>query len=300
MAASPLGGEVKPTLYVENGLPAVTSGTVDLDARGRRTALLFTGGVDSFHALLTRGARPDLLVFVHGYDVALDDRRRAESVTALVDEVAGETGTRALVLRTNLREHALLRATDWEQVHGGGLAAVGHLLSASIARLVVASSFSRRYHVPWGSHFRIDHLWSSRAVRIEHFGEHANRTQKIVAIAHEPLVQRHLRVCWENRTPTGNCGACPKCTVTMAALAQIGMLEAVQTLRPARPLAELLAQDGLERFRQPLRELVALDPGSAVGRAAAERLRVMARRPSANRVRRLVDDVAVRWHAHRR
>jgi hypothetical protein len=44
--------------------------------RRRRTALCFTGGVDSFDSL--RRARPDVLLYVTGYDVTLADEDRPE------------------------------------------------------------------------------------------------------------------------------------------------------------------------------------------------------------------------------
>lgn len=276
--------------------PPVAAAHTRTAARGRGTALLFTGGVDSFHSLLTRRPAPDLLVFVHGYDVPLADAVRAGAVAAALRAVAAAVGARPVVVRTNLREHPLLRDRGtWEEVHGGALAAIGHLLSGSVGRLVVSSSFSRRYHVPWGSHFRTDHLWSSRAVRVEHFGAHANRTQKIAAIAGHPLVHEHLRVCWENRTATGNCGACVKCTVTMTALAQVGRLDDVRTLVPAAPLDALLRQPGIERFWQALREIVALDAHSPLGRTVAALLADLRPAKPAPRWQRFRDAVTAHW-----
>lgn len=279
-------------------LSPIVPGTIGRSPARDGTALLFTGGVDSFHTLLTRTERPDLLVFVHGYDVALADRRRADDAAALVRDVAAATGTQAVVVRTNLRELRLLREqATWEEMHGGAMAAIGHLLSGRVSRLVVSSSFSRQYHVPWGSHFYLDHLWSSGALRVEHYGAHANRAQKIAAIADSALVHAHLRVCWEYRTPERNCSACPKCAVTMAALSQVGRLAAVRTLRPARPLPELLAQDGIERFWRSLQEIVALDASSVVGRAVAAQLRSIRAPRTATLARRIVDDLWLRWNA---
>jgi hypothetical protein len=63
------------------------------------------------------------------------------------------------------------------------------------------------------------------------------RMEKLVEIAHEPLVQRHLRVCWENRSPTGNCSRCSKCLVTRLALADRGTLDAFATFAHTATLA---------------------------------------------------------------
>jgi hypothetical protein len=37
---------------------------------------------------------------------------------------------------------------------------------------------------------------------------------KVQAIAAEPMVQRHLRVCWQQVAMDGNCGRCFKCLAT--------------------------------------------------------------------------------------
>ena len=50
----------------------------------------------------------------------------------------------------------------------------------------------------------------------------------------EPLVQAHLRVCWENLKAAGNCSSCEKCCRTMLTLAQHGMLRQFRVFEPAR------------------------------------------------------------------
>jgi hypothetical protein len=189
--------------------------------RAGGTALCFTGGLDSFYSLL-RGERPDALVFVQGYDIPLDDHLRMSAWSAAMTSVAAETGSRAVRLRSNLRTHPLVAASQWDRAHGGGLAAVGHLLASSFGTLAVASSAPTRYGYPWGSHERTDHLWSSDRLHVVHHGASESRVQKLVAIANEPLAQQHLRVCWANRARDGNCSACDKCVSTMAIIAACG------------------------------------------------------------------------------
>ena len=71
-------------------------------------ALCFTGGVDSFYSL--RRLRPGVLVYVCGYDVALEDEDRVRRVERFVRDVARETGAAPVILRSNLREHPWRRA----------------------------------------------------------------------------------------------------------------------------------------------------------------------------------------------
>lgn len=85
--------------------------------------------------------------------------------------------------------------------------------------LVIPSSYAYEDATPWGSHWDTDPLWSSPdKIRIIHDDASVNRRDKIIQLAAEPLVQRHLRVCWRNLAPTGNCSRCEKCLRTMTTL----------------------------------------------------------------------------------
>ncbi len=203
----------------------------------RGDGLCFSLGVDSFFSLMRWPGVLRWLVFVHGYDVPLDDRVRMQAIRTSLLEVAQARGVRPVIVRTNLREHPAFAAAPWEMTHGGALAAVGHLLQFHLDRLVVSASYPRVAPHPWGSHWQLDPLWSSRRVEIAHFGDHRWRAEKLVEIADEPLVQRHLRVCWENRRATGNCGRCEKCLRTELALAQAGKLEAFRCFDDEEPLS---------------------------------------------------------------
>jgi len=212
-------------------MPAVEELVEEDASRGTATALCFTGGVDSFHTLLEYGDPIDRLVFVHGFDVPLADTVRADAFERSLREVAAAVGARAIVVRTNHRLHpASGRSILWERVHGGALAGVGHLLAGDVGTLVLSSTYTRKGARPWGSHFETDPLWSSSHLEVAHFGADHGRSAKLEAIASYPLVRRHLRVCWENRTPAGNCSRCGKCIVTRLALSEQGALESCETL----------------------------------------------------------------------
>jgi hypothetical protein len=66
----------------------------------------------------------------------------------------------------------------------------------------------------------------------------------------EPLVQQHLRVCWENHRPIGNCGACEKCLRTMLILEGHGRLETFPVFPDAAALVRNLTN--LHRLRHDL------------------------------------------------
>ena len=206
-------------------------------ATPRERASFFSGGVDSFHTLLHLGERIDRLVFVIGFDFPLEDRVRAEASLASIRTIAEAAGASLTVLRTNVREHPLMRTTSWERANGGALAAVGHLLADRIEEIVVPSSIAIGWKMTWGSHWETDPLYSSSRLRVREFGEALRRIEKVKEIASHPWPQRHLRVCWENRTATGNCSRCGKCVITRLMLASAGRLDAFPVFAGVETLA---------------------------------------------------------------
>jgi hypothetical protein len=192
------------------------------------TALFFSGGVDSFYTLLAAGTSPDTLVSVIGLDVPLADAQRARQVEGTLRDVAAARGVRALLVRTNVREHPLMNAISWERSHGGAMIAVGHLLEER-TEVLISSSISLRRDRDWGSHWKTDPLFSSSRVRFREIGMDRRRVEKVPAIAADPLVQRHLRVCWQNIADQLNCSRCQKCLVTRLALLECGVLDRCAT-----------------------------------------------------------------------
>lgn len=215
-----------------------------------RSALCFSAGVDSFFTLLESGRHVDSLVFVHGFDVPLTDVARAEGCERALREVADATGARAILVRTNLREHPSFQGAPWDHAHGGALAAVGHLLADHCSTLLVSSSNALSQPKPWGSHWELDPLWGGAGLGVEHVGAESTRMAKIAAIAHHPLVQRHLRVCWENRDVRLNCSRCEKCIRTRIGLLLAGALERFTVFEPAPTLVGRV--EALRFIRDPV------------------------------------------------
>ncbi|MEI6211921.1 MAG: hypothetical protein WCR06_09900 [bacterium] len=192
--------------------------------RGQRTALFFTGGVDSFYALLCRQEPIDDLVYVHGFDVGIDDAVRAADTVEHLRMIAAEAGHRLVLVRTNLRTHPRLADADWTRTHGGALASVAYALP-DVRKMIISASFSTPFVVPWGSHPETDPLWSSEQLSFEHHGVERSRMAKVLAISENPLVRRHLRVCWKNRGRRSNCCKCEKCVRTMLILKALNRLQ---------------------------------------------------------------------------
>jgi hypothetical protein len=118
------------------------------------------------------------------------------------------------------------------------MVALGYLLSDAVGQLLIAASQTFAQTTPWGSHWLTDRFWSSEKLQIINLGGELNRYDKLREIAKEPLAQNHLRVCWENRAPSGNCSRCEKCVRTRLVLAECGELEKYSVLDGAGSLLE--------------------------------------------------------------
>jgi hypothetical protein len=169
-------------------------------------AAFFSGGVDALFTALERRADLDQLVFINGFDFNMSADVFADA-RARVARQAGRLGLPLVAVETNwidfTRRHRIARSTSC----GGALAGVALLLAPE--RMVIASSYTYARLTPYGSHPLLDPLWSTGATQIEHYGCHARRDEKMMAIAQRPEFLPDLWVC--HRDPVKNCGACPKC-----------------------------------------------------------------------------------------
>jgi len=68
--------------------PSLRSGTSLERPASTATGLCFTGGVDSFHALLRGTSQTDYLVYIHGYDIQCTDREGMIRFRRSLDEIA--------------------------------------------------------------------------------------------------------------------------------------------------------------------------------------------------------------------
>ena len=190
-----------------------------------RTALAFSGGVDSFYSLLRYPGPIGALVYIEDYDMPTNGRSWPGRFDSWLRAIGRATGIRTILVRTNLKRHPTFLGTSWYAAHGACIAAVGHLLANHFDTLVLSSSVSRDSTEACGTHWSLDPLWSSERLRVMSFGE-PRRPEKLLDIAAEPIAQQFLRCCWEHLNGRMNCGECEKCLRTQLILEGAGQLEA--------------------------------------------------------------------------
>jgi hypothetical protein len=200
------------------------SGAVE---RAPGVAACFTGGVDSFYTLVKNSERITHLVYVHGFDIPLARTDLYAAVAPHLREVAAEVGVELIEMSSNLK--SFFPHLSWATMtHGPALASIGMLLTGRCSTLLIPASHTYSQLYRWGSHPLLDSRFSTETVRIEHDGAEASRVDKTVTLAHSPVAQRHLRVCWQN-TGSYNCGVCGKCLRTKTCLRLAGALESFRT-----------------------------------------------------------------------
>lgn len=212
----------------------------------RRTISCFSAGVDSFYSSL-HGLEPEAaLLFIAGFDIAVDNRVFLETALAGVRDAAQSMGRELILVETNVRTVVEKLGVLWSYSHFSALAAVGHLFGGSFDRFRVASSHNYREIYPWGSSPLTDPWWSSPGMEFVHHGSALTRVEKVEYIANHPVALKHLRVCWSNRKGAYNCGRCEKCIRTMVSLRAVNALERCPTFPvplDLRVVARLIIED---------------------------------------------------------
>lgn len=193
------------------------------DEPGRGVACFFSAGVDSFYSVLSHREEITHLIYVHGFDVPLNEKRLRARVAAGLRSAAGELGLPLVEVESDVRNFAN-RLVRWDDEYFGAcLASVALLLAPRFRKVYIASSFGPDDGVFCGSTPEVDPLWSTEAVQVVH-DRQVNRLEKVATIARSPVALRWLRVCWENRGGAYNCGRCRKCVQAMVALRLAGAL----------------------------------------------------------------------------
>lgn len=221
------GAWIPPLREVEVRAPTRSS---EAPEPGRGVAAFFSGGVDSWSTVL---AHPELthLVFVRGMDLALSLPELTDEVEVRLRAAAAEVGLPLYVVETNVRELSD-QLVPWEAYFGCALAAVALMHAPLFERFLMAGSMDYAVADDRGANPLVDHLWSTESLEVVHDGGRYSRLQRVERIAVHPVVQRSLRVCWENRGGAYNCGRCPKCLLTLVSLEALGMRGGMETFPP--------------------------------------------------------------------
>lgn len=214
-----------------------------------RVGVFFSGGLDSFYTFLKRKDEITDLIFIHGFDLNLNDHAGRAQALEMVKRAGDHFGVRVLEIETDVR--AFLESyVFWGLSHGAALAGIGHLLSPEFKRIYIPGAGIYASLIPWGVHPLLDSFWSSEALDFVSDGYEAARVKKAALLAVHEIALQNLRVCLRNPGSAVNCGECEKCVRTMVDLRINRALERCTTFRTQLDLdrvAKYYAKAGYQR-----------------------------------------------------
>jgi len=282
-----------------------------LPARPARSALFFTGGVDSLHLLWrnkldypqTHSESFQDALAVFGFFGA--DRPDAAAplasfaaAHAAFSEVAEDAGVRLIPIATNVTQLEPDFNFLAEEFLSAALCSTAHLFSGGLSSISLASGRNVRLLIPRGTHPLLDPCFSTGALDVRHVGIEFSRLDRLRELCQWDTAIRNLVVCLNSPPPPLlNCGRCEKCLRTMTALAAFGRLPDARQFPRHEVVPEMIESvdvtpqvaDYWRDLLGPLREKGCRDLADAVDRKLA----------SAERTRQWFDDAGWRGRVRR-
>lgn len=225
---------------------SITSKVKKDTLKSGENASFFSGGVDSFYSYLKAKKtkkKITIFLFVHGFDIELENRSFFMNVRQGLQKIASEENIRLITLKTNAKR-IVEPYVEWDWAHGGSLAAVAQLMRGSISTVTIAGALRTDQLFPYGTHPKLDHLWGTERLRPIHDGNEYDRLGKVMnVVGKSPLALKHLRVCNQNLKGKYNCSRCFKCLWTMMTL------ECAGTLKKATTFDSMIDLEAVKRMR---------------------------------------------------
>jgi hypothetical protein len=229
--------EMYPT-FMEGGR-IVCGEAVEGDEPGTRdrSAMLFTGGVDSMATYVRHREETPDLISIKGWVIRDDDRW--ERNREYFQEFAAAHGVDNRFVESNMLDFLatpLLQAHFQRYLDGAWYSSVGHGLgllglcaplavATDVGQLYIAATHTGEWTRPWGSHPTIDDHVQWSGTQAVHDGYESTRQEKIETIAdyvRSDAPDLTLRTCIHSERPE-NCNDCEKCYRTIVGLLLAGL-----------------------------------------------------------------------------
>jgi hypothetical protein len=189
-----------------------------------RSIAAFSGGADAIFTALRHAGDPyalDSVLLVHGFDVPTDRPDQFGKLVERVRPFLDHLKLRPRIVRTNIAE---LRFQDWLDSFLAQLSCCLHSFSHEFRfGLTGGGEPYDALVLPWGQNPCTDYLLSGDCFTIVHDGAAFSRTEKIAAIARDPVATKAIKVCWDSPDLSTNCGVCEKCVRTRLNFKAVGI-----------------------------------------------------------------------------
>jgi len=197
--------------------------------------LLFSGGIDSTVSYIRNKKKKPNLIMIWGADIPLAEKEFWCKVKKKFKDFARKEKVAINFIKTNMREFVNEATLDtefgphligsWWGSFSHGLALLGICAPATVAKrlgtLLIASSPTRGFKYPWGSHWLIDSKLSWANAKVVQDGYELDRQEKIRHVLKDYIRNNKtyplFRVCY-SQFRDFNCSRCEKCCRTITGL----------------------------------------------------------------------------------
>lgn len=199
---------------------------MEMTPRARAGGIIcLSGGVDSLGAALEARADsgPTHGLLIAGADYTSAEDAGFQQLRDRVRRLAGKLDLELLVVENTIR----MEKFNWGMLHGFNLGFCLHFLSPRFEYGAFAQD-NTLYQQPlrgfWGNLAALEQLLTTDQFPVRTYGLLTDRIEKLRRIvAFDATLLADLSVCYTDKTTGENCGSCPKCIQTRAALHAIGM-----------------------------------------------------------------------------
>lgn len=184
----------------------------------KNAILAFSGGVDSSftafrhsHHLAGRNSQSIGAGFmVHGFDIPLTNQLAFEIAVEKAAKILDDINMPLIQVSTNWRSLPFNKSANWEISHATAIISVASLFNNGFSRCLLASGVTYK-DIKWGSNPLTDPMLSSDDFQVIYDGASFSRVEKVETIGGWQAARENLRVCWQGKNPSENCGVCEKC-----------------------------------------------------------------------------------------
>jgi hypothetical protein len=190
---------------------------------GKRSLCLYSGGIDSTHALLSRHRKGEAqtLLTMHGMDYRLEDEQKFGALKSKIAPFSRLVGDDHIFVRTDAyatyRKYRVDLPDAPHVSHIFALAGCAFLFSERYENVFIASDcrLDQQFRTPpWGSNSVTNAYFDDGCTRLATLDDHLTRTEKMPLILTSKEALSSVSFCNNYRTRPDNCGRCEKCVRT--------------------------------------------------------------------------------------
>ena len=187
----------------------------------------FSGGLDaSYTAYKYKHNLDDIYkleydksIMIFGADIPLSDPDAFDRAFAVAKTMLDDLGVEIIPIETNVRDYL----NSWEDSFGSVVIGCLSFFSKAYGYGAASDSSIMNYHIPWGMNPITDQLFSSPLFYFISDGWDHSRTERAALVRNWEVGLNNLRVCWENKDTSKNCGCCEKCIRTKLNFKAVGV-----------------------------------------------------------------------------